>query len=157
MEWHSPRPFAEFRVSKKGVTVVAVSERARLLFGNAICEGESVEKLVATLQGSMASVQYKKFSENQFEIIKKLAEQIGPLTDSFGLAKNDVPIARIPMVFNSSLDQPDVRRGRAFLPVVVQYRGEGTHLYLQVLYLDVTKVAELHTGDYYECDLGSGL
>ncbi|HPA18582.1 MAG TPA: hypothetical protein PLU30_12600 [Verrucomicrobiae bacterium] len=159
--WLSPRPFVEYRVhqgrgggERPDIRATFVSEKARQLFGTAIDEGKPVAELVEALRESIPEKQFNAFFAEQGRIYDNL------LLNVWG-RDAQVPVATIPIIFKETPDQPALRRGRAFLPLVVQHRiqfkAEGQSVYMRIVYLDVTKVTRMTDGGYCECDLGGGL
>src|SRR5262245_25895293 len=134
---------------------VAASRRAKELFGAAgQLVGRSLEQFIADRHDDMPAYQFNAFFKEQATLPMKAAES-GP-----------VVVARIPMVIYSTQDDrggPSVETrhpikakrkkfGRAFLPIIVDYRRLGKVQEYTVLYLDVTSSTRyMHDNRYGWC------
>ncbi len=116
--------------------------------------GRELGDVINGLEGIMPRSQFLKFTDEQNRLIGQILGS-GIMRSR---RQRTIPYATRPIVFDRHELEPGYVQ-RAYLPVITRYSKQGMELWLDVIYLDVTKASERDPADTsaYICDLmGSG-
>jgi len=153
--WPSPHPLLEVKFTniEKDLRFTEVSVEAKKLFGeDHFREDGTVDQVRSSINKRVPEVQLKAVRKEFRRIMAEMQNRFSGLVDED--APPEVPVFRIPLMFNEEFARPAGEPRVAHLPVIVRHSIEEGVTFVRLLYLRVSRGLMLNQAKgHYEYEL----